>query len=54
MPINLNKLSALAVTKTNKPGYYGDGGVCGCRLPNLVQKVGFSDSKWLADNAKWV
>jgi integrase len=26
MPLNLNKLSALAVTKTSKPGYYGDGG----------------------------
>ena len=26
MPLNLNKLSALAVNKTNKPGYYGDGG----------------------------
>lgn len=26
MPLNLNKLSALAVTKLSKPGYYGDGG----------------------------
>ena len=26
MPLNLNKLSALAVTRTSKPGYYGDGG----------------------------
>jgi integrase len=26
MPLNLNKLSALAVSKTSKPGYYGDGG----------------------------
>jgi hypothetical protein len=26
MPLNLNKLSALAVIKTSKPGYYGDGG----------------------------
>lgn len=26
MPIHLNKLAALAVTKTSKPGYYGDGG----------------------------
>jgi hypothetical protein len=26
MPLNLNKLAALAVGKTSKPGYYGDGG----------------------------
>lgn len=26
MPLNLNKLTALAVTKTSKPGYYSDGG----------------------------
>lgn len=26
MPLNLNKLTALAVAKTSKPGYYGDGG----------------------------
>ncbi|MFC5460725.1 Arm DNA-binding domain-containing protein [Massilia niabensis] len=26
MPLNLNKLSALGVTKTSKPGFYGDGG----------------------------
>ena len=26
MPLNLNKLSALAVSKLRKPGYYGDGG----------------------------
>jgi integrase len=26
MPLNLNKLSALAVSRTSKPGYYGDGG----------------------------
>jgi hypothetical protein len=27
VPLNLNKLSVLAVTKTSKPGYYGDGGL---------------------------
>jgi hypothetical protein len=38
---NLNKLSALAVTKASKPGYYGDG--CG-----LVLQVSSSGSKsWL-------
>jgi hypothetical protein len=26
MPLNLNKLTALAVSRTSKPGYYGDGG----------------------------
>jgi hypothetical protein len=26
MPLSLNKLTALAVGKTNKPGYYGNGG----------------------------
>lgn len=26
MPLHLNKLTALAVARTSKPGYYGDGG----------------------------
>jgi hypothetical protein len=26
MPLNLNKLTALAVSRTTKPGYHGDGG----------------------------
>jgi hypothetical protein len=38
---SLNKLSALAVSKVNKPGYYGDGG-------GLVLQVSSSGSKsWL-------
>jgi len=41
MPLNLNKLSALAVTKLSKPGYYGDGG-------GLWLQVAKSDSKsWI-------
>jgi hypothetical protein len=27
MSLNLNKLTAFAVTRTSKPGYYGDGGL---------------------------
>lgn len=41
MALNLNKLTALAVAKTSKPGYYGDGG-------GLWLQVGKSGSKsWI-------
>jgi integrase len=41
MPLNLNKLSALALSRTSRPGYYGDGG-------GLWLQVAISGSKsWI-------
>jgi hypothetical protein len=42
MPLNLNKLTALAVSRTSKPGNYGDGGGLWLQVAASGSKAGFS------------